>query len=227
MHRWDVSVEEAIAIQKDLRQKVIKENQLEFSQIKTVAGIDASYKDDLGKAAIVIYSFPDLQLVDRATAALPISFPYVPGLLSFREAPAVLEAYAKLQTKPDVLIFDGQGIAHPRRLGIAAHLGIYLDMPGIGCAKSRLIGTYTEPGNNQGDFSYLRDGEEILGVVLRSKPKTNPLFVSPGHKIDLDTALKVILQCLKGYRLPEPTRMADIIAETIGKPELDNQPRLF
>lgn len=211
MHAWDVTEAEAIAIQRELALQVQRTGTLTLADIHTVAGIDASYKE-IGQAAIAVLSFPDLTLIEQATATNSNPFPYVPGLLSFREAPAVLDALAKLRTQPDVLIFDRQGIAHPRRLGIAAHLGVLLDRPSIGCAKSRLTGSFTAPGPNQGDQSPLMYHGEQLGVVLRSKPRTNPLFISVGHKISLDMAVEVVLRCLRGYRLPEPTRIADRLA---------------
>jgi deoxyribonuclease V len=211
MHLWDVTEAEAVAIQQQIRTQVQRTGTIALVDIHTVAGIDASYKE-VGRAAIVVYSFPELQIIESVTAIRESVFPYIPGLLTFREGPAVLDAWAKLQTQPDVLMFDGQGIAHPRRIGIAAHLGVVLDRPSIGCAKSRLTGTYVEPGPNQGDRSPLMYHGEQLGVVLRSKPRTNPLFISVGHKIDLDLAVEVVLRCLRGYRLPEPTRAADRLA---------------
>lgn len=211
MHPWDVTEAEAVAIQRELAPKVQRSGPLTLDAIHTVAGIDASYKE-VGRAAVVVFSFPDLQIVDQVLATRESVFPYIPGLLTFREGPAVMDAMAKLTVQPDVLIFDGQGIAHPRRMGIAAHMGVVLGKPSIGCAKSRLTGTYTDPGPNQGDRSPLYYRGEQIGVVLRSKPRTNPLFISIGNLIDLDLAVEVILHCLRGYRLPEPTRMADKIA---------------
>lgn len=210
-HPWNVSVEEAIAIQERLRPLVQRTNSLALDQIRTVAGIDASY-GDIGQAAIVVFSFPDLEIIDQATATRESVFPYVPGLLSFREGPVVLDAIEKLKQQPDVLIFDGQGYAHPRRFGLACHLGLYLDRPSIGCAKTRFIGTYEQPGPNKGDCSPLLDQGETIGMVVRTKANTNPLFVSVGHKIDLPTAVKVVLRCVRGYRLPETTRAADHLA---------------
>jgi deoxyribonuclease V len=211
LHSWDVSADEAVAIQQRLRALVVRENGFDPAQVRTIAGVDASYRDK-AYAAIVVLALPDLHVVEQAIAERETPFPYVPGLLSFREAPAVLDAMEKLKARPDLLMFDGQGIAHPRRLGIAAHMGVYLGMPSIGCAKSRLIGSYTEPGPNAGDLSPLMAGREQVGVVLRSKPRTNPLFISIGHLIDLPTATSFVLQTLHGYRLPEPTRQADRLA---------------
>lgn len=211
LHPWDVSADEAVAIQQRLRALVVRENGFDPAQVHTIAGIDASYRDK-AYAAIVALALPDLAVVEQVVAERETPFPYVPGLLSFREAPAVLDALEKLTARPDLLMFDGQGIAHPRRLGIAAHMGVYLGMPSIGCAKSRLTGRYEEPGPAAGDMSPLIAGREQIGVVLRSKPRTNPLFISIGHLIDLPTATSFVLQTLRGYRLPEPTRLADRLA---------------
>jgi deoxyribonuclease V len=214
LHSWDVSAGEAVAIQQRLRALVVRENGFDPAQVRTVgtiAGIDASYRDK-AYAAIVVLSLPDLEVVEQVVAERETPFPYVPGLLSFREAPAVLDAMEKLTKRPDLLMFDGQGIAHPRRLGIAAHMGVYLGMPSIGCAKSRLTGSYEEPGPQVGDTSPLMAGREQIGVVLRSKSRTNPLFISIGNLIDLPTATDFVLRTLRGYRLPEPTRLADRLA---------------
>jgi deoxyribonuclease V len=213
-HGWDVSPEEAVAIQQRLRSRVQTTNGFALESVRTVAGVDASYREG-GRAAVVVLSYPEMEPLEEVVASRETVFPYVPGLLSFREAPQVLDALAKLRTRPDLLIFDGQGIAHPRRLGLAAHLGVYLDMPSIGCAKSRLTGRYVEPGPNPGDRSPLLDHGEVIGTVLRTKPRTNPLFVSVGHKIDLETAVEVVLRSVRGYRLPEPTRLADRLSKAL------------
>jgi deoxyribonuclease V len=201
---------EAIALQKQLAVRTTWAASL--GPVKRVAGIDASYKEGLAQAAVVILSYPELELIEYAVARRPVSFPYVPGLLSFREAPAVLDALEKLLAPPDLLIFDGQGIAHPRRLGIASHLGLLVDLPAIGCAKSRLTGRYTEPGPERGDFSPLIDRGETVGVALRTRPKTKPLFVSIGHRVDLSTSIDYVLNCCRRYRLPETTRWAHRVA---------------
>ena len=217
MHPWDVDRDEAIAIQRRLR-PLVRHSGIALEQIRTVAGIDASYGDD-GKAAVVLLSFPDLHVLETTRAQRRSIFPYVPGLLSFREVPLVLEALARLRATPDLLMVDGHGYAHPRRFGLACHLGVSLDRPCLGCAKSRLTGTYQDPGPASGDRSPLRDADETIGAVLRSKPRTNPLFVSIGHRIDLETAVQVVLHCLRGYRLPEPTRLADRLAARPLTPE--------
>lgn len=210
MHPWQVTPEEAIAIQRRLA-PLVRMQGIALDQIHTVAGIDASYTDR-ARAAVVVLSFPQLEVLDQAIAARETPFPYVPGLLSFREIPAVLEALEKLRVRPDVLMCDGQGFAHPRRLGLASHLGVYLNMPSVGCAKSRLVGRYEEPGPERGDQSPVFDHGELVAMAVRTKPHTKPLFVSVGHDIALETAVSLVLACARGYRLPEPTRDADKLA---------------
>ena len=216
LHEWNVPVEEAVALQQRLRSLVQRTDGIKLEEVHTVAGIDASYRD-VARAAAVVLSFPGMERLDEAVAARESVFPYVPGLLSFREGPAVLDALAKLSVQPDVLIFDGQGYAHPRRFGLASHLGVYLDRPSIGCAKSRLVGSYKEPGLEPGDRSSLTDRGEVIGVALRTKARTKPLFISIGHRIDLETAVEVVLRCLRGYRLPEPTRLAHNLADAAAR----------
>lgn len=208
---WPQEAAEAIAMQKALRhQLVIKDD---FKDLKTVLGVDVSHKDDNSRAVLVLMKLKDLTPLHSIVIDAPTLFPYIPGLLSFREIPTILMAMQKLAEKPDLLMVDGQGIAHPRRLGIAAHLGVLLDIPAIGVAKSRLTGTYKEPGSERGDQSPLMDKDERIGTVLRSKPKTNALFVSPGHRISHTTSIKITMQCVTKYRLPEPTRLADKLSK--------------
>lgn len=211
MHAWSVTPAEAIAIQRRLA-PLVRTQGIALDRIHTVAGIDASYTDR-ARAAVVVLSFPQLEVLDQVVAVRETPFPYVPGLLSFREVPAVLDALEKLRVRPDVLMCDGQGIAHPRRLGLASHLGVYLDMPSVGCAKSRLVGSYEEPGPEPGDQSPVYHRGELVAMAVRSKPRTKPLFVSVGHAIALETAVELVLACTRGYRLPEPTRDADRLAE--------------
>jgi len=182
-----------------------------FDALRSIAGVDVGYDvpRGLAHASVVIVSFPELSVLEQLQVFAPVNFPYIPGLLSFREIPAILAALAKLCAWPDLWMVDGQGIAHPRRMGIAAHLGVLLDMPSIGVAKSRLTGQFTAPGQQKGDISPLMAGKEHIGTVLRSKEKTNPLFISPGHKVDIETAVDITRKCLTRYRLPEPTRLAD------------------
>lgn len=211
-HPWDVSTREARAIQEGLAGHVVVAD--DFSAPRTVAGVDVGFQDGgkTTRAAVVLLRFPSLDPVASALVRRPTSFPYVPGLLSFRECPAVLEALDKLQALPDMLLCDGQGIAHPRRLGIASHLGVLTGIPSIGVAKSRLTGTYREPGPNKGDRTPLMDGQEQIGLVLRTRTNVKPLFVSPGHRVGIDAAAELVLACTTRYRLPETTRRADRLA---------------
>lgn len=217
MHDWNVSVQEALDLQERLRSKVCLTNGFDPARLKTVAGIDASYADNQALAVVCVFSFPELTLLKQTSVSLPNPFPYVPGLFSFREGPAVLKALETLTQTPDLLIFDGHGYAHPRRFGLASHIGVYLDRPSIGCGKTRLVGDFVQPGPNLGDFSALIEktpaGEETIGAVVRTKTGSKPLFVSAGHKIDLPTAVQIIMKCLRGHRLPEPIRVADQISK--------------
>jgi len=216
--RWDLTPDEAIALQREMASQVQLMNSFDPETLGTIAGIDASYRDDpetgvgTSYAAVVVLRFPDLQLVEQTVAKTEVAFPYVPGLLSFRETPGVLAALRQLTVRPDLLMLDGQGVAHPRRLGIASHVGLLTDTPAIGVAKSVLTGRYENLGEQAGDSAPLVYKGETIGTVLRSKVRTNPLILSPGHKIDLPTAVRLVQQCLRGYRLPEPTRQADKLA---------------
>jgi deoxyribonuclease V len=212
LHPWQVSAQEAIAIQESLRQQVVREDR--FDPIRTVAGVDVGFEADgtITRAAVVVLGYPELDLVETAIARCPTTFPYIPGLLSFREAPAVLDALDRLEALPDLLICDGQGIAHPRRLGLASHLGLCTGLPSIGAAKSRLIGRHEPVGEGRGDRQPLWDGDEIIGAVLRTRKNTQPVYVSIGHRISLETAVQLVLACTGAYRLPEPTRQAHRLA---------------
>lgn len=214
-HPWNVSPEQAIEIQKRLREQIDLHNEPE--KIETVAGIDVSYDkgSDWLFAAIVVLRLADLQTIATASATALTPFPYVPGLLSFRECPAVLQAWERLEVKPDCLMCDGQGIAHPRRLGIASHLGLWLDMPSIGCAKSLLVGTYREPAPQRGSTEPLMHRKERVGAILRTKDRISPVFVSPGHKITLQKAIEIVLACCTKYRLPETTRRAHLLVNEV------------
>lgn len=209
LHSWDVTAAEARAIQNDLAARVIRSN--DFGSIQTIAGADVSLDKEkgLGFGGVIVYSYPKLQEIERTASVVELKFPYIPGLLAFREAPVLLKAFAKLKVKPDLIFFDGQGIAHPRRLGIASHLGLFLDCPTIGCAKSLLIGKYQEPGLSQGSQSDLIDKNEVIGKVLRTRAHVRPIFISLGHRIDLSTAVQFVLSCADGFRIPKPTREAD------------------
>ena len=203
------SVADARAIQERLRSRVIRTGSPRWT---LVAGVDASYRGDVGRAAIVVLD-RDFRRVEEVAVEGEIRFPYVPGYLSFREIPLLLEAWRKLRAKPDLVIVDGQGVAHPRRLGIASHLGVALDLPSIGCAKSRLIGTYDEPAPERGARSPLKDGGETIGAALRTRTGTNVVYVSTGHRVSLATAVKTVLACAPRYRLPEPQRLADQLSK--------------
>ena len=209
---WVKTVEEAKAIQQKLRSQVITEDQLET--VKYVAGVDVGFEDNyrVTKAAVVVLSFPDLKLVEQATAKIPTTFPYIPGFLSFREIPALLQALEKITTKPDLILCDGQGFAHPRRFGLACHLGVLLNLPSIGVAKSLFIGEHEEVPLEKGNWQPLKHGEEIIGAVVRSRTNVKPLYVSIGHRISLPTAIDYVLKCTTKYRLPETTRLADKLA---------------
>ncbi len=204
------SPKEAIEIQKQLKSLV--EITPFDGQIQYIAGSDISFNrfSDIGYAVVLVFSFPDFTLVEKSLVVGKLDFPYISGLLSFREIPLLLEAYNNLKIKPDLLVVDGQGIAHPRRLGIASHFGLVIDKPTIGSAKSVLVGKYQEPELIAGSWSEMIDKDEVVGAAFRSKFKTNPIFISPGHKIDLLGSVEIIRQCLKGYRIPEPTRQAHI-----------------
>ncbi|HXH12013.1 MAG TPA: deoxyribonuclease V [Alphaproteobacteria bacterium] len=209
LHPWQVSPHEAIAIQKRLRTEVSTEPTL--GDIRYIAGADiaTSKESPRAYAGVVVLSYADLEVVEERGLEADVLFPYVPGLLAFREGPALIRVFEQLTTEPDVLVFDGQGLAHPRGMGIATHLGLVFDKPSIGCAKSLLYGRYQEPGQEKGAWADLRDPQgNIIGAVVRSKPKTTPIFVSIGHRIDLVTAIRLLLDCTRGVRIPEPTRLA-------------------
>ena len=205
---WQVAPKEAVALQKTLRTK-IKLTPLE-KPIRLIGGADVSMNlfATEGFAGFVTLSYPECVLVDESVTKDKINFPYIPGLLSFREIPMLLKAWEKLKQKPDVIVVDGVGIAHPRRLGIATHLGLLLNRPTIGVSKNVLIGTYEEPEATPGSFTYLYDKDEIIGAALRTKLKVKPVFVSPGHLITLAESIDIIKNCIQKYRLPEPTRLA-------------------
>jgi deoxyribonuclease V len=209
-HPWTLPPSEAIALQRELAAMVIAEDR--HPAFETVAGIDVAVSRGVGRAAVVVVTYPGLQPVETAIAMRALAFPYVPGLLSFREGPTVLAALAQLRAVPDVLMFDGQGIAHPRRLGLAAHMGVLLDLPTVGCAKSRLCGVAVEPATERGAWSPLTDDGDLLGAVLRTRDGVRPVYVSVGHRVSLRTAVALVLGCGAGRRLPEPTRLAHAAA---------------
>jgi deoxyribonuclease V len=212
-HPWDLPSQKARLLQKQLAGQVIRKNRP--GRIATVAGIDVHLNNEMARAAVVVLDFPGLEVQDRAVATRRVTFPYIPGLLSFREGPAIIDALEKLAPKPDLLIFDGHGVAHPRRLGIASHIGLLVDIPSIGCGKSRLCGQHREPGRPRGSHVPLTDKGETIGAVLRTRVGIKPVFVSVGHGIDLETSIQYVLACCRGYRLPETTRQAHRIAATV------------
>jgi deoxyribonuclease V len=217
LHHWNITYKEAVNIQQDLKEKLII-NDKEFSgRISTIAGADISYsqQDDMFFAAVILLAYPTMDVIEETSFAERAPFPYIPGLLSFREGPALLKSFEKLGSVPDCVIFDGQGIAHPRGIGLASHIGLFLDIPTIGCAKKRLVGLHDEVGPAVGDYEDLVLDGRVVGAVVRTKKKVKPLFVSPGHKISLRRAVEVVLSCCKGYRLTEPVRRAHLAVNRI------------
>jgi len=214
IHRWDVTPKKAIMLQESLRKRVVIKDCLK--KIELVGGCDISYnkKSKIGCASVVIFSYPDLNLIEKIAVRDEIRFPYIPGLLTFREGSLLISAFSKVKSIPDCVIFDGQGIAHPRGLGIASHIGVWLNLPTIGCAKSRLVGKYDEVGIHRGESSPLYFENRLIGYVLRTKDRVKPVFVSPGHKIDFKKSVEVVIGCCKSYRLPEPTRIAHTLSKT-------------
>ena len=211
LHSWELTTAEARQLQEELAAKIRLEN--DFGDVRTVAGVDVGFEGKTtARAAVVVLSYPELSVVDFAIARQPVRFPYVPGYLSFRECPVILEALDNLSVHPDLLLCDGQGIAHPRRFGVACHLGLLTDIPAIGVAKSRLIGAHDTVPEAKGSWVPLIDKDERIGAVLRSRDRVAPLFISPGHRIDMATSVEWVMNCVTRYRLPETTRWADGIA---------------
>ena len=212
-HAWQLTLNEAIAIQEQLQAEVITED--EFKEpVQYVAGVDMGFEADgtISRAAVAVLSFPDLQVIETSLARRPTTFPYIPGFLSFREIPALLDALEKITTIPDIILCDGQGIAHPRRFGIACHLGVLVDIPTIGVAKSLLVGKHEIVPETKGSWQPLMHKGETIGAVLRSRTGVKPLYVSSGHRVSLPTAIDYVLRCTPKYRLPETTRIADKLA---------------
>jgi len=215
LHDWQVTPAEARAIQTALGPRVELKPLPDCMGLVAGADVSVGRERELVFAAVLVFRFPALDVIEEAVACQPASFPYVPGLLSFREGPALVAAFRKLKRTPDLVIFDGQGLAHPRRLGLACHMGLWLGLPTIGCAKSRLIGEYCDPGPHRGEESPLRDGGEQIGVVLRTRDRVRPVYVSPGHLCDFASSAQAILDCCRGFRLPEPTRQAHAVVERL------------
>lgn len=212
LHPWDVDYKAAVAVQAALREKLILENDLP-GNIRVVAGADISCNkgDDRVYAAVVLLRISTLEVIEESTFIGRTQFPYIPGLLSFREGPALLEAFAKLRKRPDAVLFDGQGLAHPRGLGLASHMGLLLDIRAIGCAKTRLIGTFDDPEPSRGSRSPLIHEGRLIGAVLRTRERVKPVFVSQGHRVSLKQAVEIVLNCTRRYRIPEPIRRAHIL----------------
>jgi deoxyribonuclease V len=229
LHSWDVEPRQAMEIQAKLRDRILE--MWEGRPVSTVAGVDVGFKGDRARAAIVVLHFPELTPLEAVTAELPVSFPYIPGLLAFREGPAVLAAWNRLRVKPDLIQFDAQGIAHPRGIGLASHMGLWFERPSIGVAKSRLYGHHTTPGVHRGDCAQLKDEQDptrVVGMVLRTRTEVKPVYVSVGHLIDLDHAVDFVLRCCTQYRLPETTRWAHKVASGEKFPDaFGQQPSLF
>lgn len=218
--KWAVTPAEARRIQVSLRDRVDRRDGV--GQPRRVAGADVALDVARGKAiaGVVIYRFPELEEIERVWAEQPLSFPYIPGLLSFREMPAILAAFERVSHEPDLIFYDGQGYAHPRRFGIACHLGVALNCPTIGCAKSRLIGTHEEPASERGEWAPLEDKGERIGAVLRTRTSVKPIYVSVGHRVSLEHAIELVLAVSDGYRIPRPTRDADHFVGAVKRGEV-------
>lgn len=212
LHGWDLTPKEAIALQAELRDRVVRVERI--GAVRHVAGVDVGFVEGgaITRAAVAVLAFPGLELVEKAVVRQPTRFPYVPGLLSFREAPAVLAAFERLRVVPDLILYDGQGIAHPRRFGIASHVGLLLDTPSIGVAKTRLIGEHRAPSNRRGAWAPLVDAGETIGAVVRTRAGVKPVYVSIGHRVSLEAAVRWAMACVTRYRLPETTRWAHRLA---------------
>lgn len=208
LHNWDLSPKDAIALQKDLASQAISDTPIDLDTVRTVAGVDVSVKNNISQAAVVVMTYPELEIIETVRAKQPTSYPYIPGLLTFREGPVLEEAFIQLENEPDVFIFDGMGLIHPRKIGIAVHLGLWLNKPTIGCGKTHFIGDYDPPANEKGSYSNLLYKGEQLGVVLRTRTNVKPVYISVGHRADIDSAIKIILACTPKYRLPRPIRQA-------------------
>jgi deoxyribonuclease V len=213
LHEWNIKQDEAIALQRELAKRVEREDRLD--EVSHIAGVDMAINEinGMARAAVVLLSYPALEVEERHVYEEPVRMPYVPGLLSFRELPCILGAFELLKQQPELVMVDGQGIAHPRRLGIASHLGLWLDLPSIGCAKSILTGHHRPLSEEAGSWVPLEADREVLGAVLRTRAHVKPMIISLGHRISLETSLRYVLACGRGYRLPEPTRLADKLSK--------------
>src|SRR6266851_1760491 len=229
LHEWNLKQDEAKALQRELAKRVVREDRLD--EVRHIGGVDMAINEMSGmaRAAVVLLSYPALEIVEQHVYEEPLRMPYIPGLLSFREIPCILGAFDLLKQQPELLMVDGQGIAHPRRLGIASHLGLWLDLPTIGCAKSILTGHHAPLSEAAGAWVPLRDDGETIGAVVRTRVHVKPMIISPGHLISLETSLRYVLACCRGYRLPEPTRQADKLSKDNAwqEPLQQQQPTLW
>ena len=210
LHEWDVPPSRAVEIQQSLRQKISLQDTLDFRRVRFIAGADVSYDkgDTTLYGAVVLVKLPEMEIAEQRWAKETVTFPYIPGLLSFREAPILLKAFSLLKRSPEAVIFDGQGIAHPRRFGLGSHVGLFLDLPSVGCAKTRLVGEHGRVGIKKGSFVWLTYQGKRVGAVVRTRTNVRPVFVSPGHRISIRAAMKLVLSTCRRYRLPEPVRLA-------------------
>lgn len=215
-HSWQLTPKEAVALQRELRGDVVVDRPLDLDAIKTVAGVDVSIRNKVAQAAVVVLTFPGFEIVETALAQLPATFPYIPGLLSFREGPVLVEAFTKLKTIPDVFMFDGSGYLHPRRIGIACHMGLWLGVPTVANAKTRLCGEFGRVPARRGGHAPVTHKDEVIGAALRTKANCSPVFVSAGHLSDLDSAVALVTASSGKYRLPEPVRAAHKAAGVFG-----------
>ncbi|GBD12267.1 Endonuclease V [bacterium HR24] len=230
LHPWDLGPQEAMRLQAELSRKVVLSGGP--AQVRYVAGADLAFLGSsrvggTARAAVVLLSCPELEPVAQVVEEAPVTFPYIPGLLAFREAPALARAFARLEPPPDLVLVDGHGLSHPRRFGIACHLGLLLEVPTIGCAKSRLVGQHGPVPEEAGAWTELHDGGEVIGLVVRTKAGAQPVYVSPGHLIGLEEAARWTLALCRGHRLPEPTRLADLLSKGRLPPAAGQQPRLL
>ncbi len=221
LHDWNLSPKEAVALQRDLRQQI--QLTLLEKPVSLVAGADLSFNrfEETVYAGIVVVALPSLETVEAMSITTTAKFPYIPGLLSFREMPALLDVWEKLRCRPDAVMLDGQGIAHPRRIGIASHFGLFVNVPALGCAKSVLVGRYEEPAAGRGSSSPMFDRGEVVGAALRTKDRVSPVYISPGNRIDLAGAIDIALRCDGGYRIPEPTRRAHLLVNARRRGEIN------
>lgn len=217
LHSWDLTPREAMDLQKALRSKIILEDRL--TPLRYIAAADIAYSRHSRRSfygeraesigAVAVFTYPELELIEESTACDDTTFPYVPGLLTFREGPVILKALRKVKQAPDLVLFDGQGVAHPRGFGLASHMGLIINKPSIGCAKSHLYGRCTEPGKKRGDHSPILDENgRVIGALVRTRDRVAPVYVSQGHKVSLATAIEIVLSCCRGYRIPQPLRHA-------------------